>query len=162
MEKIRLRAAALIIEEQSILLVEFRNEQDDGVHYNLPAGGVEPGETLVEAAIREAREEASVDIDVGPVAFVYEYQPAKNNYIYGDVHSVGITFACRLKDGSVPRLPDRPDPAQTGVKWVPLSELSSVQLYPEIADDILNYCNGHDYRNYVEEHEIQSEKAGND
>jgi len=57
MEKIRLRACALIIENDSILLVEFKNDNDDGVHY-IPAGGLEPGETLIEAAKREAREEA--------------------------------------------------------------------------------------------------------
>ena len=71
--------------------MEFENDNDDGVHYNLPAGGVEPGETLVEAVRREAREEASVDMEVGSVAFVYEYQPARTNNLYGDVHSVGTS-----------------------------------------------------------------------
>ncbi|UVI32655.1 NUDIX domain-containing protein [Paenibacillus spongiae] len=158
MEKIRLRAAALIIENEAILLVEYNNDEEEGVHYNLPAGGVEPGETLVEAAIREAKEEASVEIEVGPVAFVYEYQPAKNHYIYGDVHSVGITFACKRKEGSVPRQPDRPDSHQTGVKWIPLAQLNSIRLYPEITQDILDYYAGGTYRNYIEEHEIQREK----
>ncbi|HZG15410.1 MAG TPA: NUDIX domain-containing protein [Candidatus Bathyarchaeia archaeon] len=96
MEKRRLRACALIIKNGAILLVEFKNDHDEGVHYNLPAGGVEPGETLVEAAMREAKEEASAEIKVGPVAFVYEYQPQKNNYLYGDVHSIGITFECEF------------------------------------------------------------------
>ncbi|WP_336773643.1 hypothetical protein [Paenibacillus sp. MMO-58] len=41
MEKIRLRACALIVENDAILLIEFKNDHDDGVHYNLPAGGVE-------------------------------------------------------------------------------------------------------------------------
>lgn len=158
MGKFRLRAGALIIENDAILLVEFKNDDDDGVHYNLPAGGVEPGETLVEAVIREAKEEASVDIEVGPVAFVYEYQPAKNDYLYGDVHSVGITFECHLKENSIPKLPDSPDPHQTSVKWIPISQLHTVQIYPEITDDIINFHNKKPYRNYVEEHEIQAEK----
>lgn len=157
-EKIRLRAGALVIQDGTILLVEFQNDNDDGVHYNLPAGGVEPGETLVEAVKREAKEEASVEVEVGSVAFVYEYQPTKTNYRYGDVHSVGITFECRLKEGSVPKLPDRPDSKQTAVRWVPISDLHSIVLYPEIADDIIDYCSGKKYRNYVEEQEIQSTK----
>ncbi|MBP1992196.1 NUDIX domain-containing protein [Paenibacillus eucommiae] len=158
MEKFRLRAGALIIENGAILLIEFKNDDDDGVHYNLPAGGVESGETLVEAVKREAKEEASVDIEVGSVAFVYEYQPAKNNNLYGDVHSVGITFECSLIENSVAKLPASPDPHQIGVKWIPLAELHSVQIYPEIAADIINFYNGKGYRNYVEEHEIQAEK----
>ncbi|MDB5083967.1 MAG: hydrolase [Bacilli bacterium] len=158
MEKIRLRAGALIIRDGAILLVEFENDNNDGVHYNLPAGGVEDGETLVEAVIRNAKEEASVEVEVGSVAFVYEYQPSKTNYLYGDVHSVGITFECKLTEGPVSNLPDNPDPKQTAVKWMPISELNSIELYPEIAVDIINYYSGKQYRNYVEEHEIQSSK----
>ncbi|WP_337995035.1 NUDIX domain-containing protein [Paenibacillus thermotolerans] len=99
MEKIRLRACALIIQDGAILLIEYKNDNDDGVHYNFPAGGLEAGETFVEAVMREAKEEACADIKVGSVAFVYEYQPTKNNYIYGSTHSVGITFECELKAG---------------------------------------------------------------
>ena len=159
MEKIRIRACALIIENEAILLVEFKNDNDDGVHYNLPAGGLEPGETLIEAAQREAKEEASVEIEVGPVAFVYEYQPTKNNYIYGDTHSVGVTFECKLKPGSLPKLPENPDPHQIGVKWIPIAELHSIQLYPEINKDFVDYFSGELYRNYVEEHDIQLSKS---
>jgi 8-oxo-dGTP pyrophosphatase MutT (NUDIX family) len=155
MEKLRLRACALIIKDGAILLIEYENDNGDGVHYNLPAGGVEPGETFVEAVKREAKEEACVDVEVGPVAFVYEYQPTKSNYIYGDTHSVGITFECELKLGSYPKLPQKPDPKQTDVKWIPISELNSIQLYPEINQDIVDYYSGNKYRNYVEEQEIQ-------
>jgi len=62
---IRVRACALIIENDSILLVEFKDE--NGLHYNLPAGGVELNESVVEAVRREAMEEASVDVEVGPL-----------------------------------------------------------------------------------------------
>lgn len=158
MEKIRLRACALIIRDGAILLIEYKNDDDDGVHYNLPAGGLEPGETFVEAVKREAKEEAGVEVEVGSVAFVYEYQPVKSKFIYGDTHSVGVTFECKLKEGSEPRLPEYPDPKQIGVKWIPIIELTSIQLYPEINHDIVDYHNGNKYRNYVEEYEIQQTK----
>lgn len=57
-EKIRLRACALI-KDGAILLID----------------GFESGETFVEAVKREANEEACIDVEVGSVAFVYEYQP---------------------------------------------------------------------------------------
>jgi 8-oxo-dGTP diphosphatase len=82
MEKIRLRACVLIIENDAILLVEFKNDNDDGVHYNLPAGGLEPGETLIEAAQREAREEACVEVEVGSVAFINEKQLHLRGYSF--------------------------------------------------------------------------------
>jgi 8-oxo-dGTP diphosphatase len=158
MEKVRLRACALIIKDGAILLIEYENDNENGFHYNLPAGGLEPGETFVEAVKREAKEEACIEVEVGSVAFVYEYQPTKSNYIYGDTHSVGITFECELKAGSNPKLPEIPDLKQTGVKWIPISELQSIQLYPEIHQDITDYYTGNKYRNYIEEQEIQHSK----
>jgi 8-oxo-dGTP diphosphatase len=59
---IRVRAGAVIIENNSILLIEFQDER--GLHYNLPAGGVEPQESVIDAVKREAKEEASVDVTV--------------------------------------------------------------------------------------------------
>lgn len=154
---VRVRAAALIVENNSILLVEF--EDENGLHYNLPAGGLEPGESLIDAVKREAREETSVEVEVGSVAFVYEYEPIRNDFVYGNAPSIGVTFACKRVSGSLPRMPEKPDSHQVGVRWVPLTELKSVQLYPEISDDILAYVQQWpNYRNYVEESDIQQAK----
>lgn len=117
---IRVRAGAVIIRDNSILLIEFNDE--NGLHYNLPAGGVEPNETIIEAVRREAQEEASIDVEVGPLAFVYEYAPYLNSNKYGETHSLGLMFECRIKEGFSPRLPNNPDKNQTGVKWVKLTD----------------------------------------
>lgn len=155
---VRNKASALVIKDGAILLVEFLDE--NGLHYNLPGGGMEPGESLVDTVKREVREEAAAEVEVGPVAFVYEYEPVRNQFMYGPVPSIGVIFACHLIDGSAPRMPDAPDPHQVGVKWVPLSALTSVQLYPEITDDILDYvATGRGYRNYVEEQTVQAQKS---
>lgn len=159
MEKIRLRAGALIIKDDAVLLSRFKNEATGKPHYNLPAGGAESSETLKEAAIREAREEACVDIEVGPIVFVYEYQPTKSSYIYGDTHWVDITFHCSLKEGSIPKMPEKPDPSQTGVEWIAIEKLRDIDMYPDIADEIISYHKGEAFKNYIEEHEIQVRKS---
>lgn len=92
---IRIKAGAVIIENDSILLIEFNDE--NGIHYNLPAGGTEPGETVIEAVGREAKEEASVDVEVGPLAFAYEYAPHLNDNKYGTTHSLHLMFECKIK-----------------------------------------------------------------
>lgn len=94
---IRVRAGAVIMEKDSILLIEFNDE--NGLHYNLPAGGAEPGETVREAAVREAKEEASVDVEAGTLAFVYEYAPHKAECRFGETHSLCLMFECILKKG---------------------------------------------------------------
>ncbi|GAA0450784.1 NUDIX domain-containing protein [Alkalibacillus silvisoli] len=134
---IRVRAGAIIIENDSILLVEFKDEK--GVHYNFPAGGVEPHESIVEAVKREAKEEASVDVAVGPLAFTYEYAPHLCEYRFGELHQVGMFFNCSIKEGSRPSFPKNPDPYQTAVKWVPLNELHQVNLYPKMEQQIIDY-----------------------
>ena len=37
-------------------------------------------------------------------------------------------------------MPDEPDPNQTAVGWIPLSELETVELLPHIGDRIVKYC----------------------
>jgi len=137
MYPIRVKGSALIIENEAVLLVEFHDE--NGLHYNLPGGGVEQGESLLQTVKREAREEASVDIEVGEVAFLYEYAPHLNYDKYGSVHSLTTIFDCSLREGENPKVPEERDQNQTGVKWVLLDELHTIVLYPNLREEISAY-----------------------
>lgn len=79
MSHIRVRPTALIIKGNSILLVEYN---DNGIHYNLPGGGAELGETIIEGVIREVYEETTAEVEVGPLALVYELAPHKQSGEY--------------------------------------------------------------------------------
>jgi 8-oxo-dGTP diphosphatase len=147
---IRVRASALIIKEDAILLVEF--EDENGLHYNLPGGGAEQNETLIEAVKREAMEEASVDVDVGPIAFVYEYVPQLCSYKFGETHTLSVIFDCKLQAGSKARMPGNPDFNQKDVKWIKLSELDNILLYPEINKYIIEYVKSRKTIEIIEEH----------
>lgn len=137
---IRVRASALIMQNDAILLVEFNNKT--GLHYNLPGGGVDPGESIVEGLRREVKEETCADVVVGDVAFVLEYEPKRNQFWAGDTHSLTLIFACQLIGSVTPRLPERPDPNQTAVKWVSLSALPSVELLPHFSDKLIAFATG--------------------
>ncbi|RBW67558.1 NUDIX domain-containing protein [Bacillus taeanensis] len=150
---IRVRAGAVIIENESILLIEFKDEK--GLHYNLPAGGAEPNESIIDAVKREVKEEASVDVEVGPLAFIYEYSPHLTQNKYGAIHSLGLMFDCSIKDGLTPQLPSHPDPNQTGVKWIPLSELNDIVLYPNIRKHIVEYAKNKRNLDLIEEHTLE-------
>ncbi len=53
-QRIRLRASALVIENDSILLVEFDDES--GLHYNLPGGGNEHRNYIEEQMVQREKQ----------------------------------------------------------------------------------------------------------
>lgn len=55
----KLAALAVVLQDSSVLLVRRRNEPDAGV-WGFPGGHVEPGETGLEAAVRELQEETGI------------------------------------------------------------------------------------------------------
>ena len=128
---IRLVARAAIVRDDAILLVAFDGK--NGFHYNLPGGGVEPSETLYEAARREVREETSAEVEVKELLFVYECFPPDYGFALDEKpHRVDFLFRCALCEGSEPRLPDNPDKNEVAVHWVPLDEFPNVPLVPQI------------------------------
>ena len=62
--------AALIVREGRFLLVE--EETDEGIRLNQPAGHLDPGESLIEACVRETLEETAWHVT--PTALVGIYQ----------------------------------------------------------------------------------------
>lgn len=139
---IRLNVNAAIVRNEEILVIEFRDE--NGFHYNLPGGGVDSGESLEIALLRECREEACADVSVGRLLLVWEYVPELHGGIYGPTQKVGHIFECQLKPGSEPALPGTPDPNQVGVRWIPLSALKELPspryhpLFPTIGRELLD------------------------
>lgn len=133
---IRLRASAAIVRDGHILLVEYEDEQL-AHHYNLPGGGVEPGEPVRDAVRREVREETTAVVEVGPLLLVWEFRSEQDEQAPPDLHVVDLVFRCALAEGSEPRFPPTPDLWQTGVRWVPLGELLRVPLLPRIAGRLI-------------------------
>ncbi|MEH7126556.1 NUDIX domain-containing protein [Bacillus sp. JJ1773] len=138
MSQVRIRCTGLIIEHNSVLLVEYDH---NGIHYNLPGGGLEPGETIIEGVAREVLEETTAQVEVGPLALIYEFAPHKQSgdYNLNEQHALQLIFECKIKNNSMPRLPEFPDPNQSAVKWVPIEELDSILLIPNIYQQVKNY-----------------------
>lgn len=124
---IRVSVSAVIVRDGHLLLCEF---EDNGLHYNLPGGGVESGESLHEAVIREVMEETRAQVTVGRMLYTYEYVPRLADYRWGGQQTVRFIFECVLVPGSEPGMPIVPDDLQIGVRWIPLDELDAVLIIP--------------------------------
>jgi 8-oxo-dGTP diphosphatase len=150
---VRIRCTGLIVENNSILLVEY---DDNGIHYNLPGGGLELGETILEGVAREVFEETTAEVDVGPLVLIYELAPHKQSgdYNVNEKHSLHLIFECSLKNNSNPRLPQNPDPNQADVKWIPLEEMDSILLIPNINQQIINYIKNKRNIDFIEDYRL--------
>lgn len=96
--------------------------------YTLPGGAVEAGETLVEAAIREVREETSLSIE--PVALAGHREViARDDAGKVERHFVILCFASRWLSGE-PVLSDELDDS----RWVDPSELGNYRTTDGLAE----------------------------
>ena len=90
--------------------------------WSLPGGVLECGETLREAAVREARDETGLIIEPGEMLGVYErvIRDDDNRVRY---HYVLIDFLCRLLRGDLQAGSDA-----SAVRWFTRDELPALQL----------------------------------
>ncbi|USB33371.1 NUDIX domain-containing protein [Paenibacillus sp. YPG26] len=154
MSHVRVRCSGLIIKDNSILLVEY---DDNGIHYNLPGGGLERGETIVDGVTREVYEETRSEVEVGELALIYEFAPHKQSgdYSVNESHGLHLIFECKLINSSIPKLPPQPDPHQVAVKWIPVDKLESILLIPNISEQIKEYVNNRRTIALIEDHQLE-------
>ncbi len=97
---IRPGVAAVIFEGERVLL----QRRDDNGRWGLPGGGVDPGESVRAAIVREVHEETGLDVEPLRVIGVYS-DPANHQVItYPDgnvIHYVSTVFECAVRGGTL-------------------------------------------------------------
>jgi len=107
-QALRLSVSAVVWRDRArreLLLMQ----RSDNAHWGLPGGYVEPGESVVQAAAREVREETGVQVEVGRLVGVYS-DPAAMVIEYPDgrrVHAVNLCFEAEpIGAAGAPTTPD--------------------------------------------------------
>jgi 8-oxo-dGTP diphosphatase len=99
---------------QVLLLKRSRFKDHAAGEWETGSGGILRGETPQAAAVREAKEETGLDVEVlGPIDAFHFYRGAERR------ETIGITFHCLAGVGEV-QLSDEHEEA----KWVPLATLA--------------------------------------
>ncbi|MGB8346057.1 MAG: NUDIX domain-containing protein [Ktedonobacteraceae bacterium] len=125
-----IRAVGILIHNGAILLM--RRSHNEREYYTFPGGGVEIGETIEEAVIREILEETSISVSIKRLLYHHDLIGDSDHFFYecaylsGDL-ALGGEELEKTKQGDIH------EPL-----WIPLSALPKMILYPlEVRDWIL-------------------------
>lgn len=133
-EKIGIRPATIVIKDEKVLLVSSKYKDEE--FYLFPGGGMEFGETIEEAAVRETFEETGVKVKIKDLFHV-------NEYIYSEdwnKRSVSMFFIADVVEILEPTTDDEEKIKE--VKWIKLSELDNYDIKPKrIVEMIKSFSN---------------------
>ena len=117
----------VIIKDDKILLVR----QWDG--YDFPGGGIDLGEDLRSALIREIREETGMESKPGEIVVCENsfFKTEKGKYL----HSILLYFTCEVVGGELSI--DGIDEAEKAYvhalpEWVPLTDIEQIKFYNSV------------------------------
>lgn len=128
----RVFALVVVRKQERFLLV---HELKRGQPWYLPAGRVEPGETIVNAARRETLEETGIPVELDGILRI-EYSPHPDG-----TARLRVFFLAHPMDDRSPK--QRPDQESLGAAWVTLRELDDYKLRrPEVRDAIAHVSQG--------------------
>ena len=125
----RIRVSAILRWQDRLLLC--RHEKGERSYWLLPGGGVNSGESLVDALHRELLEEVGIEDELpveGPVAIVDSIAPVRT---FAPKHVVHIIFAADLGGRSLERVTSQ-DAAVRGHRLFAVTELEEIVLHPPI------------------------------
>ena len=96
-ESIKLGVGAVVFRGDEILIIKRAKPPFKG-HWSIPGGGLEYGEAVVDAVIREVREETGVEIEITGLLDVFDGLPGHQDSDFTR-HVVMIDYICEWRSG---------------------------------------------------------------
>ena len=122
------RAGIIIIKDGQILLMQ--RIKPGKLYYGVPGGHIEPGETPAETAVRELKEETSLDVELGELFMELENQDRKETYFLAKSFSGTPVLGGEEAERNCLE-------NQYKIMWVKLKNLKDLELYPTILKEKL-------------------------
>lgn len=125
---IRVRVAALIIKNQSVLLVKQQAPTRNEPIWLPPGGAIELGEFSKQSVKREVLEETNLSVSGLRLRYLHEFVEPPYHAI--ELYYIASVFEGVLKTGYDPEFQSG-EQKITEVKFVSFSDLNSLDVYPE-------------------------------
>ena len=123
---------SVVIDDEGRIALVLR--RDNGL-WALPGGGMEPGESIEDAAVREVKEETGLDVEVTGLVGVYTNPNHVMKYDDGEVRQqFSLCYTTRLLGGEL-----RFDSESTDIAWVPPERLGELPMHPSMRLRIDHY-----------------------
>ena len=124
----RVRAGIVLIKDNKVALIERHRAGLD--YFVFPGGGVDEGETLEQAAIRETMEELGIEVVIKQKVAEINLGP-KSRQIYFLVEHVSGEFGTGTGEEFTDSDPNDPDEGIYVPIWMPIAELPRrANIYP--------------------------------
>jgi len=125
----RISTDVLIVEDDEVLLVKHSDGEDSW--WSPPGGGLEDGESLQDAAIREVKEEAGIDVELGDIVYLRQFS------FGGDTNNLTVCFKGEKVGGeeSVRRARELGEDEVRDGAWFSQEDLQGVKTYPDMLHD---------------------------
>ncbi|MEO9865812.1 MAG: NUDIX hydrolase [Yoonia sp.] len=120
----RLAVRAVLVHDNRLLLVNAWGGRDD--LWCAPGGGVEPHASLPDNLHREVMEETGLEVAIGEVCLVNEFNDTARDY-----HQVDVYFRCTLRAGVLSDDWQDPEGIVTSRRWVTRAEMAKMQVKPD-------------------------------
>ncbi len=107
----------------------------DNNYWSIPGGGMEPGESVRQAASREVSEETGINCEVTGLVGIYSNPHHVAAYDDGEVRQeFSICLTARVLDGSL-----RTSSESSEVRFVPVADIATYDIHQSIRMRISHY-----------------------
>ncbi len=123
-------AVRAVITRDGTVLLQRKIDDSGDERYALPGGAQEHGESLTDALQRECEEEIGTRVEVIDLLYVGDYFKPRQTVPPTTRQLVEFLFGCTVPDNYRAGNGPRPDKHQVDVVWVPVRDLSEINLVP--------------------------------
>lgn len=128
--------SAIVADAQGSILLILRT---DNGYWSIPGGGLNPGESVADATMREVKEETGIDCQVTGLVGIYSDPNHVAAYDDGEVRQeFSICFTTRMTGGTITTSSESAE-----VQFVSPDAIPDLRMHPSIRLRLQHYLEGH-------------------